>query len=212
MRHAAIAPREEITSLSVPGNLFPKIKAIVPKDIKIEKLEAMGSGKIPLLIYTTSKGRCSTLLSKAQFLACLECFLAIKQQKSCSAISYEIRETGVAVETETGKYFIAASEIKAFLERYNRASLDKLEVELTAISAVVRNGIKGTVNEVNKLGCNCPDTIYRHTICKHQIAVHVRLNRLGWGSMGAYLQENQGAKWEEKLLRMAREAKADLGC
>jgi hypothetical protein len=209
MRHAAIAPREEKKALSAPGNVFSR--ALVPRDIKIEKLEAVGSGKIPLLVYTTPKGRCSTFLAKAQFINCLESLLAIKQQKVCRVSSYEIRDIGVAIQTENGKYFVAASEIKAFLERYNRVSLDELEVELTAISAVVRNGIKGTVTEVNKFGCNCADTIYRRTICKHQIAVHLHLNQLGWDSLEAYLQEKEGMKWEDKLLRIAREAKADLG-
>jgi len=209
MRHAAIAPREEKKALGVPGNVFSR--ALVPRDIKIEKLEAVGKGKIPLLIYATPKGRCSTFLSKAQFVNCLESLLGIKQQKTCRVSSYEIRDFGVAIETEIGKYFVAASEIKAFLERYNRVSLDELEVELTAISAVVRNGIKGTVAEVNKFGCNCADTIYRGTICKHQIAVHLHLSKLGWGSLGAYLQGKEGMKWEDKLLRIAREAKVDLG-
>ncbi|MDY6802880.1 MAG: hypothetical protein SXA11_03605 [Cyanobacteriota bacterium] len=200
MRHAAIAPREEKKALGAEGNLFPQIKAIVPKEIKIEKLEAIGAGKIPLLVYATPKGRCSTFLSKAQFLTCLESFLAIKQQKFCQVTGYEIRDLGVAMETETGKYFVVYSEIKAFLERYNRVALDGLEVELTGISAVVRNGIKGTVTEVNKFGCNCADAIYRRTICKHQIAAELHLTKLGLGSLEEYLKGREGTKWEDKFL------------
>ncbi len=210
MRHPAIASREEKKFITAPENVY-LFKNLVPKDIKIEKLKAVGSGKIPLLVYTTPKGRCSTFLAKAQFINCLESFLTIKRHHVCQVTSYEIRDFGVAIETKIGKYFVINAEIQTFLERYNRVGLDGLEVELTGISAVVRNGIKGTVTEVNKFGCNCADTIYRRTICKHQIAVQLHLNKLGWGSLGQYLQENEGIKWEEKLLRMAKEAKADLG-
>lgn len=210
MRHPAIASREEKKFITAPENVY-LFENLVPKDIKIEKLKAIGKGKIPLLVYTTAKGRCSTLLSKAQFLNCLESLLTIKKQKATQVSNYEIRDFGVAIETENGNYFVINAEIQTFLERYNRVSLESLEVELTGISAVVRNGIKGTVKEVNKFGCNCADTIYRQTICKHQIAAHLYLNKLGWGSLGEYLKENEGTKWEEKLLKIAQEAKADLG-
>ncbi len=137
--------------------------------------------------------------------------MQIKQHHFSKIISYNFHTSGINIDGENGKYLIIYSEIQAFLERYNRVALEKLEVELTAVSSVVRNPIKGTVAEVNNIGCSCADMVYRHTICKHQIATHLYLKSNGWGSLAEYLQQNQGKKWEEKLLAMAEVAKSDLG-
>ena len=188
-----------------------EIQPLVPSEIKIESINAVGVSQTPQIIYTTSKGRCSTFLSKAQFLNCLLCFLQIKQHNHSKIISYHLQNSGINLVTNNGNYFFVSLEIKAFLERYNRAILEKLEVELTGVGVVVRNPIKGTVAEVNNIGCNCADMVYRHTICKHQIATHLYLQSNGWGSLAVYLQQNTGKKWEEKLLVMAKAAKSDLG-
>ncbi len=137
--------------------------------------------------------------------------MPIKQHHFRQIISYNFPASGINIDAENGKYFIIYSEIHALLERYNRAALEKLEVELTAVSSVVINPIKGTVNEVNNIGCSCADMVYRHRICQHQIATHLYLQSNGWGSLAEYLQQNQGKKWEEKLLAMAEVAKSDLG-
>ncbi|NEP04657.1 MAG: hypothetical protein F6K25_31905 [Okeania sp. SIO2G4] len=174
-------------------------------------MKTVGVSNTPQIIYSTSKGRCSTFLSKSQFLNCLLCFLQIKQRNIGKIKSYNFQNSGININTENGKYLIVYTEIKAFLERYNRAALEKLEVELTAISAAVRNSVKGTVAEVNNVGCSCADMIYRRTICKHQIATQLHLQSNGWGSLTEYLQQNVGKKWEDKLLAMAKVAKSDLG-
>lgn len=201
-----------IQSNHFPNEIISEIPPLVPLEIKIESLKTVGVSNTPQIIYRTSKGRCSTFLSKAQFLNCLLCFLEIKQQKIGKIKNYNFQPSGININTENGNYLIVYTEINAFLERYNRAALEKLEVELTAISAVVRNSTKGTVAEVNNSGCSCADMIYRRTICKHQIATQLHLKSNGWGSLTEYLQHNNvGEKWEEKLLAMAKVAKSDLG-
>ncbi|MGK7922597.1 MAG: hypothetical protein AB4080_21590 [Trichodesmium sp.] len=180
------------------------IQPLVPLEIKIKNIKSVGAGQTPQIVYHTKKGNCSTFLSKAQFLNCLRCFLQIKQQNISKIKSYKFQKSGINIDTENSNYFIPNSEIKDFLERYNRAILEKLEVELTSISAVVRNPIKGTVAEVNQIGCTCADQVYRHTICKHQIATQLYLDANKWGSMGDFLQQNQSEKWEEKILTMAK--------
>ncbi|MDJ0555885.1 MAG: hypothetical protein QNJ68_15865 [Microcoleaceae cyanobacterium MO_207.B10] len=188
-----------------------EIQPLVSLEIKICSVNAVGTSQTPQIIYRTSKGRCSTFLSKAQFLNCLLCFLQIKQVNYGKIISYQLDNSGIEVVGNNGNYFFSLSEINAFLERYNRAILEKLEVELTGVGVIVRNPIKGTVAEVNNLGCSCADMVYRQTICKHQIATHLYLQSNGWGSLGAYLQQNIGKKWEENFLVMAKAAKSDLG-
>ncbi|NEQ40876.1 MAG: hypothetical protein F6K40_33530 [Okeania sp. SIO3I5] len=200
-----------IKSTHFSEKLNSEIQPLVPLEIKIESIKLVGIAQIPQIVYITSKGRCSTFLSKAKFLNCLLCFLQIKQRHFSKIISYNFQTYGININAENSKYFIVYSEIHAFLERYNRAALEKLEVELTAVSSVVRNPIKGTVAEVNNLGCSCPDMVYRHNVCKHQIATHLYLQSNGWGSLAEYLQQNTGKKWEEKLLAMAEVAKYDLG-
>lgn len=217
MKQALRGKNEAIASTQTNGSVdllltdSRQTQALVAKEIHIEKLQAIGGGQTPLIVYTTSKGRCSTFLSKAKFVKCLQCFLQIKQQNFGKITGYEISNSGVAINTDVGKYFVVDAELKAFLERYNRVGLEGLEVELTGISAVVRNPIKGTVSEINKLGCNCGDSFYRQIICKHQIASQLHLNKLGWGSLAEYLSEHEGKKWEDKFLAIALVAKADLG-
>lgn len=188
-----------------------EIQPLVPLEIKIYSVKAVGASQTPQIVYSTSNGRCSTFLSKAQFMNCLVCLLQIKQHNYGKIISYQLHNKGINLVTNNGSYFFVSSQIQDFLERYNRAILEKLEVELTAISAVVRNPIKGTVAEVNNMGCNCADMIYRHTICKHQIASQLYLQLNGWSSLGEYLQKDSEKKWEENLLAMAEAAKSDLG-
>ncbi len=200
-----------IQSTHFSREIGSEIQPLVPLEIKIESVKVVGPGQTPQIVYRTSKGRCSTFLSKAKFLNSLLCFLQIKQRYFSKITSYNFQTSGINIDTENAKYFIIAAEIHAFLERYNRAILEKLEVELTGIGAVVRNPIKGTVAEVNNIGCSCADMVYRHTICKHQIATHLYLQSNGWGSLAEYLQQNTGKKWEEKLLAMAEVAKSDLG-
>ncbi|NER07660.1 MAG: hypothetical protein F6K17_36405 [Okeania sp. SIO3C4] len=204
-----------IQSTHFPNEIISEIQPLVPLEIKIESVKTVGVSNTPQIIYSTSKGRCSTFLSKVQFLNCLLCFLQIKQRNIGKIKSYNFQGSGININTENGKYLIVYTELQAFLERYNRAALEKLEVELTAISAVVRNPMKGTVAEVNNIGCTCADMIYRRTICKHQIAAQLHLQSNGWGSLTEYLQHNNdnnvGKKWEEKLLAMAKVAKSDLG-
>ncbi len=200
-----------IESTHFSREIDSEIQPLVPLEIKIESIKPVGIAQTPQIVYRTSKGRCSTFLSKANFLNCLLCFLQIKQRHFSKIKSYNFQISGINIDAENGKYFIIYSEIHALLERYNRAALEKLEVELTAVSSVVRNPIKGTVAEVNNIGCSCADMVYRHTICKHQIATHLYLQSNGWGSLGAYLQQNIGKKWEENFLVMAKAAKSDLG-
>ncbi|NES69593.1 MAG: hypothetical protein F6K24_32420 [Okeania sp. SIO2D1] len=204
-----------IQSTHFSNEIISEIQPLVPLEIKIERVKTVGVSNTPQIIYSTSKGRCSTFLSKAKFLNCLLCFLQIKQRNIGKIKSYNFQDSGININTENGKYLIVYTEIQAFLERYNRAALEKLEVELTCISAVVRNSIKGTVAEVNNSGCTCADMIYRRTICKHQIATQLHLQSNGWGSLTEYLQQNNdnnvGKKWEEKFLAMAKVAKSDLG-
>lgn len=205
-----ISPVDRISTDCSPM-VTSEIQLLVPLEIKISSVNTVGPSQTPQIIYNTSKGRCSTFLSKAQFLNCLLCFLQIKQHNYDKIISYNLKKLGINIITDNGNYFFVSSEIQAFLERYNRAILEKLEVELTGIGVVVRNPIKGTVAEVNNIGCNCADMFYRHTICKHQIATQLYLQLNGFGSLGKYLPQNTEKKWEEKLLAMAEAAKSDLG-
>ena len=200
-----------IESSHFSDQIISKFQPLVPLEIKIESVKAVGVSQTPQIVYSTSKGRCSTFLSKVQFLNCLRCFLQIKQQNISKIQSYNFQHSGININTKNGKYFIVYPEIKAFLERYNRAALEKLEVELTSIGVVVRNPVKGTLAEVNNIGCNCADMIYRHTICKHQIATQLYLQSNGWGSLAEYLKQSTGKNWEEKLLTLAETAKSDLG-
>ena len=200
-----------IQSTNFSHEIVAEIQPLVPLEIKIESVNVVGPSQTPQIVYTTSKGRCSTFLSKTKFLNCLLSFLQIKQYNYGKIINYHLQKSGINIVTNNGNYFFVSSQIQAFLERYNRAILEKLEVELTAVSAVVRNPIKGTVAEVNNIGCNCADMVYRHTICKHQIATQLYLQSNGWGSLAEYLQQKSGQKWEENLLAMAKAAKSDLG-
>ncbi|MEB3339817.1 hypothetical protein [Okeania sp.] len=181
------------------GKNHEKIQPLLPLEIKIESVTVVGVNQVPQIVYRTSKGKCSTFLSKAKLINCLLCFLQIKHPNFSKVMSYSFQISGINIDTENGNFFIANSEINAFLERYNRATLEKLEVKLTAVSSLVINRIKGTVAEVNNIGCSCADMVYRHTICKHQIATHLYLQLNGWDSFAEYLQQNTGKKWEEKF-------------
>jgi hypothetical protein len=151
----------------------PEIQALVPTNIQVERIQTVGVGKIPQIIYKTPKGRCSTLLSKQQFLTIWQCWLDIRLLKSGKIKAWEILPTGLKLNTNQGKFWLSFPEATAFLSRYNRVAIEPLSVKFNHQGAVVWNPIHQTLSQVKETGCSCADSRYRHTICKHQIAVQV---------------------------------------
>ena len=156
-----------------PQTQTPEIPPLVPCDIRVERITTLGGGNTPQLIYTTRKGRCSTLISKAQFINCFRCFLALHGIHFDAVEQMRIDQMGIILNTNNGQFWIAAPEAQRFLSRYNRVALEPLAVKFTATGALVWNPQHHTVSGVDHGGCTCPDWQYRHTLCKHQIAVQL---------------------------------------
>lgn len=151
----------------------PQIPALVPANIQVEHIQTVGVGKIPQIIYKTPKGRCSTLLSKTQFTNIWECWLQIRNPKMTQLLAWEIKASGLQLNTNQGKVWVSFSEAKAFLSRYNRVASEPLSVKINGSDAVVWNPVHQSLSQVNESGCSCADSLYRQTICKHQIAVNL---------------------------------------
>lgn len=158
---------------SLETALTAEIQALVPTHIRVERIQTVGVGQIPQIIYKTPKGRCSTLLSKAHFSKIWQCWLDIRLLKSGKIKAWEILATGLKLHTNQGKFFLPFPEVTAFLSRYNRVAIEPLSVKFNDQGAVVWNPIHQTLSQVNETGCSCADSRYRQTICKHQIAVQV---------------------------------------
>ncbi|MFZ1029445.1 MAG: SWIM zinc finger family protein [Limnoraphis robusta] len=158
---------------SLETALTAEIQALVPTHIQVERIQTVGVGQIPQIIYKTAKGRCSTLLSKQQFLTIWQCWLQIRHPKIEKIESLEIKASGLQFTTNQGKFWLSFPEATAFLSRYNRVAIEPLSVKINGSDAVVWNPIHQTLSQVNETGCSCADSRYRHTICKHQIAVQV---------------------------------------
>lgn len=155
----------------------PNISALVPANIQVERIQTVGVGKIPQIIYKTAKGRCSTLLSKDKFLKIWQCWLQIRHPKITEILSWEIKASGLQFTTNWGQFWLSFSEAKAFLSRYNRAAIEPLSVKCNGSDTVVWNPVHQTISQVSETGCSCADSLYRNTICKHQIAVHLCRNQ-----------------------------------
>ncbi len=151
----------------------PQIPALVSANIQVERIQTVGVGKIPQIIYKTPKGRCSTLLSKTQFTKIWQCWLQIRSSNITQLQAWEIKASGLQFKTNQGQFWLNISEAKAFLSRYNRVAIEPLSVKFTEHDIVVWNPIHQTISQVNKTGCSCADSQYRHTTCKHQIAVQL---------------------------------------
>jgi hypothetical protein len=151
----------------------PQIPALVPANIQVEHIQAVGVGKIPQIVYKTPKGRCSTLLPKTQFTQIWQCWLQIRHPNRTQLQGWEIKASGLQFNTNQGKLWLSLSEVKAFLSRYNRVAIEPLSVKFTDHDIVVWNPIHQTISQVNESGCSCADSQYRNTICKHQIAVQL---------------------------------------
>jgi hypothetical protein len=151
----------------------PEIAPLVPCNIRVERITTVGRNHTPQLIYTTRKGRCSTLISKAQLIQCCCCFLALHGINFDAVASISINQTGIKLKTNRGQFSIAAFEAQQFLSRYNRVALEPLAVKLTATGAMVWNPQRHSVSLVEQGGCSCPDWQYRQTLCKHQIAMQL---------------------------------------
>ncbi|MDY7023863.1 MAG: SWIM zinc finger family protein [Cyanobacteria bacterium J06592_8] len=151
----------------------PTISALVPADIRVERIQTVSKANIPQIIYRTTNGRCSTLISKDKFRKIWQCWLYIQSRQSSPIHQYKIKPSGIHLQTEMGHYWISSSEAKSFLSRYNRVAIEPLFVKFNDSDAVVWNSINQTISLVRETGCSCPDSQYRHTICKHQIAVQL---------------------------------------
>ncbi len=163
-------------SLDTPAQT-PQISALVPTHIQVERIQTLGTAKIPQIIYATAKGRCSTLLSKVQFTQILQCWLDLRVVKSAKIQAWEIQPSGIKLNTNSGQFSLTFPEAKAFLSRYNRVGLEPLSVKLNAEGAIVWNPVHQTLSQVSQGGCSCADSQYRHTLCKHQIAVKICQNQ-----------------------------------
>ncbi len=159
--------------VEVTDTQTPVIQPLVPCEIRVERITTVGTGKTPQLIYSTSKGRCSTLISKAQLINCCRCFLELQGIDFETVEQLEINPTGLILNTDKGQFKIAVSQTQQFLSRYNRVALEPLHVQLTTTQARVWNPQHQTVSVVNSGECTCLDWHYRQTFCKHQIAVQL---------------------------------------
>ena len=175
----SIAPADQISGGGSVNNcletptLTPLIPALVAANIQVERIQTVGAGKIPQIIYKTAKGRCSTLLSKQQFMKIWQCWLQIRHPKIEKIESWEIKASGLQFSTNQGKFWLSFSEAKAFLSRYNRVAMEPLSVKINGSDAVVWNSVHQSLSQVNESGCSCADSLYRNTICKHLIAVQL---------------------------------------
>ncbi len=151
----------------------PKIKPLVPCNIRVEEIKTVGLGHTPLIIYQTSQGRCATLLSQAQFFQCWRCLFGILHINIGTIQAWNVDQSGIKLQTNCGHFKITLPEAKAFLARYNRVALEPLSVKFSSTGAIVWNPIHQTVSQIDHTGCSCPDSIYRKTICKHQIAAQL---------------------------------------
>ncbi len=151
----------------------PKVKPLVRCNIRVEAIKTVGLGHTPQIIYQTSQGRCATLLSQAQFLQCWRCFFGTQQINLGKIKAWSVDKSGIKLQTNCGHFKIALPEAQAFLARYNRVALEALSVKFNSTGAIVWNPIHQTVSQIDHTGCSCPDSIYRKTICKHQIAAQL---------------------------------------
>ena len=158
---------------SDPQTRTPKVKPLVPCNIRVEEIKTVGLGHTPQIIYQTAQGRCATLLSQAQFLQCWRCFFGIQQINISKIKAWNVDQSGIKLQTSSGNFTIAAPIAHAFLERYNRVALEPLSVKFSSTGAIVWNPIHQTISQIDYTGCSCPDSIYRKTICKHQIAAQL---------------------------------------
>ncbi|MGB3536308.1 MAG: SWIM zinc finger family protein [Microcoleaceae cyanobacterium] len=151
----------------------PEISPLVPCEIRVEQITIVGISHTPQLIYTTKKGRCSTLISKAQLIQCCRDLLALQGMYFDTVEQMKIDAMGITFNTNRGQFSITANVAQQFLSRYNRVALEPLAVKLTATEALVWNPQHHSISVVDEEGCSCPDWQYRSTLCKHQIAVQL---------------------------------------
>ncbi|ULB45135.1 hypothetical protein H4N54_22435 [Limnospira fusiformis KN01] len=151
----------------------PKISPLISQSIKLENIDTIGSGNTPRLVYQTSAGRCSRLVSKADFARIWSCFLSIRGVKHSRILEINITDHSLIIQTNQGTVAVDKNQAKMFLSRYNRVALEPLQVRLIPQGAVVWNPDHHTLSLVKSGGCTCEDWRYRQTICKHKIAAQL---------------------------------------
>lgn len=151
----------------------PKILPLISQLIKIENIDTIGSGNTPRLVYITSTGRWSRMISKAEFAKVWCCFLEIRGIKNHQILAVDITNVGLNIKTNKATVFVDKNQAMLFLSRYNRVALEPLQVRLIPQGAVVWNPEHHTLSLVKQGECSCEDWRYRHTICKHQIAAQL---------------------------------------
>lgn len=101
----------------------PKISPLISQSIQIENIDTIGHGNTPRLVYKTSAGRCSRLVSKADLARVLSSFLAIRGLKNPRILEINITDHSLTIQTNQGTVSIDKNQAKMFLSRYNRVAL-----------------------------------------------------------------------------------------
>ncbi|MBW4495852.1 MAG: hypothetical protein KME26_22800 [Oscillatoria princeps RMCB-10] len=186
-------------------------KPVVKCHIRIEKIGVTKRGNTPYIVYHTQYGKCCTFLSREYFWQSLLNLFGIKQQRFDSVTGFAVTESSVALLEGEKRHTIAGDELRAFLARQNQMALDGLEVTLEQKKVSVWNPASRRVHVVTSQGCNCEDAMYSKQICKHQIAAHLHLQKLGWGLLEGYLALDYSSMPTEQLMVLGAECMADLG-
>ncbi|MBW4493764.1 MAG: hypothetical protein KME26_11895 [Oscillatoria princeps RMCB-10] len=196
---------------STGSPIVPLAHPLVPCDIRIERVGLTKRGNTPYIVYVTAKGRCCTFVSRSKFHEVMLALFGIQKRPSGKILGFEIERFGINFNTEAGKHFVAESETRMFLERYNRVGLEGLQVKTFGTGALVKNPSTRTSARVTERGCNCEDGKYRTAICKHRIATHLYMQAAGWGSLEQYLKHDYSILSDEQVFALTEDAMADLG-
>ena len=114
------------------------------------------------------------LLKALRVLVCIKGKF-VEQVKDFSVNSWG----GIALALDSGKLKIPRAELEAFTSRYERVSVENIEVKRLSIEAIeVVNPNHGTEYKITQGGCNCRDVF--KPICKHAIAAQKHLLDVDW--------------------------------